>query len=130
MTAKDPKPKLNPVIYQEAADWIVELREGEVDSPMRERLHAWFLTSPEHIRAYLELSSIWEEGADPDLDSRYTAEDLIALVRSSSNVIPLSPPVRDAGDGASEHAAAPTAAQSVSHASCASRDSASDSRRT
>ena len=90
MKTKDEKPKLNPVIYEEAADWIVELREGEVDAQMRERLDAWFRTSPEHIRAYLELSSIWEEGADPDLDRAHTTDDLIALRRSPHNVVALS----------------------------------------
>ena len=63
----DPKPNLNITIYNEAAEWLIELREGDVDAGTRERLDSWFRASPEHIRAYLELSSIWEEGADPDM---------------------------------------------------------------
>jgi transmembrane sensor len=106
MTLKDEKLKLNSVIYEEAADWIVELRESEVDDRMRERLDAWFRTSPEHIRAYLELSSIWEDGADPDLDHAHTTERLIALVRSSTNVIPLTPSKADGGENTIEPTAA------------------------
>jgi transmembrane sensor len=84
------KPNLNITIYNEAAEWLIELREGDVDAGTRERLDSWFRASPEHIRAYLELSSIWEEGADPELDRTHSTDDLIARARGSSNVVPLS----------------------------------------
>jgi transmembrane sensor len=82
----------NSQIYEEASEWLVELRTGEVDAGTRERLDAWFRASPEHIRAYLELSSIWEDGGDPDLDRAHSTDALIALARTATNVIPLERP--------------------------------------
>jgi len=79
----------NKQIYEEAAEWLVELRVGDKDAAARQRLDAWFRESPQHIRAFLELSSIWEEGGDPDLDRDNSAEVLIARARASTNVIAL-----------------------------------------
>src|SRR6267378_3587388 len=85
----DPRSDFNQPIYEQAADWLIALREGEVDAAERERLDAWFRASPEHIRAYLELSSIWEEGSDPDLDRNNSTDALIARARAGANVIPM-----------------------------------------
>jgi transmembrane sensor len=85
----DKKSILNSPIYEQAAEWLIELREGEIDEPLRERLDAWFRESPQHIRAYLELSAVWEDGADPDLDRAHNTEELIALARSTNNVFPI-----------------------------------------
>jgi len=73
---------VNQQIYREASEWLVDLRVGDTDAAARERLDAWFRASPEHIRAFLELSSIWEDGADPDLDRAHTTHDLIARARA------------------------------------------------
>jgi transmembrane sensor len=83
------KLNLNLPIYEQAADWLIELREGEIDAAARKRLDTWFRASPEHIRAYLELSAIWEDGADADLDRSHSTNDLIARARGQSNVVPL-----------------------------------------
>lgn len=83
------KPSVNKQIYEEAAEWLVELRVGDVDAEARERLDAWFRESPHHIRAFLELSSIWEDGGDPDLDRAHSTDELIARARSVTNVVSL-----------------------------------------
>jgi transmembrane sensor len=79
----------NQQIFEEASEWLVELRTGEPDAAMRERLDAWFRASPEHIRAYLELSSIWEDCGDSDLDRSHSTDELIVLARAAANVVPL-----------------------------------------
>src|ERR1700739_5029138 len=79
-------------IYEEAAEWLVELRVGVVDARMRSGLDAWFRESPQHIRAFLELSSIWEDGSDPDLDRAHTTDELIERARAATNVVSLGPP--------------------------------------
>lgn len=86
----DSKMNLNLPIYEQAAEWLIELREGEVDVAERERLDAWFRASPEHIRAYLELSAIWEDGADPELDRTQSTEELIERGRRRNNIIALT----------------------------------------
>jgi transmembrane sensor len=73
---------VNQQIYREASEWLVDLRVGDFDPAASERLDAWFRASPEHIRAFLELSSIWEDGADPDLDKANSTDDLIARART------------------------------------------------
>src|ERR1700674_2489127 len=108
------KSNLNLPIYEQAADWLIELREGDVDAGTRERLDAWFRASPEHIRAYLELSSIWEEGADPDLDRTHSTQDLIARARATSNVIPLGASVIESRDNTAESTATTIPAATVS----------------
>ena len=80
---------LNKQVYEEAAEWLVELRVGDVDAATRERLDVWFRESPNHIRAFLELSSIWEDGSDKDLDRAHSTEDLIARARGVANITPL-----------------------------------------
>jgi transmembrane sensor len=81
---------VNRQIYEEASEWLVELRVGELDGAARERLDAWLRASPENIRAFLELSNIWEEGKVPDLDRRHSSEELAALARASTNVVELN----------------------------------------
>jgi transmembrane sensor len=108
--APENKGNFNPLIYEQAADWWIELREDDVDAGTRERLDAWFRASPEHIRAYLELSAIWEDGADPDLDRTHTADELIARARSASNVISLNSPSDTSPGNTNESSALPTRA--------------------
>jgi transmembrane sensor len=81
---------MNKQIYQEASDWLVELRVGEIDAAARESLDAWFRASPAHVRAFLEVSSIWDEAGDPDIDQAHSTEELIARARvATGNVVPI-----------------------------------------
>jgi transmembrane sensor len=80
--------KLNAQIYDEASEWLVEFRTGEVDTPGRKKFTAWLRSSPEHMRAYLELAAIWNEGAHLDPEHRFDADQLSELA-AGDNVIPL-----------------------------------------
>ena len=88
---------MNRQIYEEASEWLVELRVGDVDRAARERLDAWFRASPENMRAFIELSNIWEEGDDPDLDRNHSTDELIARARGMSNVVVFEPMRTDPG---------------------------------
>jgi len=79
----------NKQIYEEAAEWLVELRVGDMDAAAHKQLGAWFRESPHHIRAFLELSACWEETEGADLDHDNSTESLIARARTSANVIAL-----------------------------------------
>jgi transmembrane sensor len=87
---------MNKQIYEEASEWLIELRVGDIDAVARGRLDSWFRESPHHIHAFLELSSIWEDGSDPDLDRDHSTDALIAKARAATNVIPLEKPGREA----------------------------------
>lgn len=82
---------MNRQIYQEAAEWLVELRVGDLGAASRVRFDGWLRTSPEHIRAFLELSSIWEEGGNPEVARAWSTDELIARARAAPvNVVSLS----------------------------------------
>jgi len=80
----------NKQVYEEASEWVVELHLGEMDAVAREQLDAWLRRSPEHIRAFLQISCLCEELEDSKLDLGYSLEALIARARASTKVIALA----------------------------------------
>src|SRR5580698_5216805 len=74
----DPVSNLNLQIYQEASEWFVECRTGDLEIAMRQAFDSWLRKSPEHLRAYLELSAIWNDGPLLDPHGKYDQETLIA----------------------------------------------------
>jgi transmembrane sensor len=85
------KAKLPTQILEQAAEWLVEMDRGDVDRPTRQQFDEWLRRSPEHVRAYLELLPIWEQGAQPRSSSQVNPESLIAEVMGAqSNVVPLN----------------------------------------
>jgi transmembrane sensor len=86
-----PKPKLNRQILDEASSWFVDFRVGDVDAGARERFDQWLRQSPEHIRAYMEISKTYVELPAGTPDGKVDVEGLIARARSESqaNVVPL-----------------------------------------
>jgi transmembrane sensor len=93
--------KLNAQISEEAAEWFVEIRSGDIDAAGREQFDAWVRSSPEHLRAYIEIAAIWNErdtlrarrGADPTLDLTPNAPDnVIDLPGATASDAPQSAP--------------------------------------
>src|SRR5690348_7796674 len=83
--------RFNQQVYEEASDWFVRFRTGVVDEPARREFDQCLRSSPEFMRAYLELTAIWNEGERLDADKRWDSEALIAQARAAADeVIPLS----------------------------------------
>ena len=61
MKTKTPTPELNRQILDEASEWFVDFRVGDVDTVARERFDEWLRRSPEHIRAYWEIAKTYVE---------------------------------------------------------------------
>jgi transmembrane sensor len=85
---------MNKQIVQEAAEWFVEINADTPDPDLHVRFDRWLRASPEHVRAYLELVPIWEDGAHLTLpasseNSDAAIEQLVARTRDASNVSPL-----------------------------------------
>lgn len=81
---------MNQQIYQEASEWLVEFRAEEPSHAARKRFERWLSTSPEHVRAYLELTTVWETvAAQPTCEPQET-DLLIQRALSSQNVLPLA----------------------------------------
>jgi len=83
---------MNQQIYEEAAEWLVELR-SRPDATTRQRFDQWLSTSPEHVRAYLECTAIAETAEAGPRATPRELEELIARAGRSSaaNVVPLMP---------------------------------------
>lgn len=79
--------KLNAQIYDEASVWFVDFRAGDVDDGGRRQFNAWLRRSPDHVRAYLEVAAIWNEGPALDPRRKFADEDLIALSLTEDNVV-------------------------------------------
>jgi ferric-dicitrate binding protein FerR (iron transport regulator) len=69
---------INTQILEEASVWFVEFNEGDVDSAACRKFSRWLRTSPEHARAYLRVSALWDEAPLLSRSRRYSADELIA----------------------------------------------------
>lgn len=85
--------RLNQQVYEEASDWFVRFRTGTLDEPARRQFDECLRSSPEFLRAYLEMTAIWNEGERLDAARRWDSEQLIEAARASTEdeVIVLSP---------------------------------------
>lgn len=81
------QPPMNAQIYAEASDWLVEFRLGDMGLEERRAFNTWLRVSPEHVRAYLELAAIWNDGAALDPARKYDEEVLLRDARSDANVV-------------------------------------------
>jgi transmembrane sensor len=81
--------KPNAQILEEASTWFVELSEGEVSASAREEFTTWLRASPEHVRAFLQISAVWEDAPLLGKRGSLDIEALLAAARSESNVVSL-----------------------------------------
>lgn len=83
--------RLNQQVYEEASEWFVRFRTDTVDEPARREFDQCLRRSPEFLRAYLEMTAIWNEAGALDVRRRWDADSLIAAARASADeVIDLS----------------------------------------
>lgn len=80
---------VNAQIYEEAGDWLVKNREGDLDAQEKTRFDAWLRESPQHVRAYLEISAVWEDVASLAPSQNAAPEELITRARAEENIVPL-----------------------------------------
>jgi transmembrane sensor len=86
---KTSRPRLNRQILEEASDWFVDFRVGDVDAAARERFDEWLRRSPEHIRAYWEIARTYVDLPSPSDMGKVDVGALIAYAHSRGNVVPL-----------------------------------------
>jgi transmembrane sensor len=84
--------RLNTQIYEEACQWFIECRAGELADAARSEFDRWLRKSPEHLSAYLEIAAIWNEGPSLDPAGKYDADRLVAeATQNQGNVVSLPP---------------------------------------
>lgn len=82
---------LNHQISEEAAQWLVEFRTGDVSASVRKEFDAWVRASPEHLRAFIEMAVLWRESGALDPQRRFDVEELIERDRRDGKVVDLTP---------------------------------------
>jgi transmembrane sensor len=84
--------RFNTQIHEEACEWFIECRAGDLDDAARAEFDRWLRKSPEHQRAYLEIAAIWNEGPTLDPAGRWTLETLVAqAAEDPGNIVALAP---------------------------------------
>ena len=59
MQRKRHSTSVNEQIRDEATEWFIRFCEDEVDGSACEEFDAWLRVSPQHVRAYLDISAFW-----------------------------------------------------------------------
>jgi transmembrane sensor len=90
MKPKAPPSKVNRLILEEASEWFVDFRVGDVNEHARGRFDEWLRRSPEHIRAYMEIAKTYVELPTVKLTGKVDVDSLIAYAHSGENVVPMS----------------------------------------
>jgi transmembrane sensor len=80
----------NHQISEEAADWLVEFRTGDIDAGGREDFDAWVRASPEHLRAFVEMAALWVESGSVDAQRRLDVDSIITRARAEGSVVGLN----------------------------------------
>jgi transmembrane sensor len=105
--------KFNTQIYEEACEWFIDCRAGDLDEAARYDFDCWLRKSPEHLNAYLELAAIWNEGPSLDPAGKFDRDTLIAQAAlDRDNVVAL--PSRTIISDTSMYDVAPRAVHAVS----------------
>jgi transmembrane sensor len=79
--------RLNQQVYEEASDWFVRFRTGTVDEPARREFDQYLRSSSEFLRAYLEVTAIWNEAEGLDAQRRWDSDALVAAARASDDEV-------------------------------------------
>lgn len=83
---------MNLQIYEEASEWVIKHRNGGLDARDKKSFDAWLRESPQHVRAYLEMSSVWEDVPSLDPTWNPNADELVVRARADHNIVSLSSP--------------------------------------
>jgi transmembrane sensor len=78
----------NKQVAEEAAAWFVDFSVGDVEPEQLATFNEWLRTSPIHVRAYLQVTAVWEDAELLKLDAA-ELEALARQIASEGNVIPL-----------------------------------------
>jgi transmembrane sensor len=105
----DSRVRLNGQISEEAAEWFIEFRTGDIDNAGRRAFDAWLRSSPQHLCAYLEIAAIWNEGGSLDARRELDLDTLIALARWEDNIVSLDVRSPEAAAASRSDRARPTA---------------------
>ncbi|MBL8269500.1 FecR family protein [Steroidobacter sp.] len=97
----------NKQIAEEAAAWFVDFSVGDVEPDQLASFNTWLRTSPVHVRAYLQVTALWEDAELLKLGAT-ELEALAQQIAAEGNVISLRQAVATVTNPAADVASVPT----------------------
>jgi transmembrane sensor len=102
-------PTLNPLILEEATVWFIDLQDAGDNTTARAGFNEWLRRSPEHVRAFLQVTAFWEDArvlerpADLDrlIEQARTLRDNVVPLDTGNVHVTAAPSVRVATPGRS-----------------------------
>lgn len=88
MSTADHSTQRMRLALDEAAEWFVEFRVGDIEAGGRREFNDWLRRSPENIQAYLEIAGMWSD-LPATQQGPVDVDALIARAREQGNVVPL-----------------------------------------
>lgn len=89
MSGNSRKVPYNEQIWDEATEWFVRFCEQEADGSSCQEFDGWLRRSPEHIRAYLDISALWDAAGSMTRNRRIDIDEMVRRARAASNVVVL-----------------------------------------
>ena len=89
MQRKRHRTSVNEQIQDEATEWFIRFCEDEVDGSACEEFDAWLRVSPQHVRAYLDISAFWGAAGSLTRTPKVDVDQLVQRARAAGNVVAL-----------------------------------------
>jgi transmembrane sensor len=89
MQRKRHSTSVNEQIRDEATEWFIRFCEDEVDGSACEEFDAWLRVSPQHVRAYLDISAFWVAAGTMTRTPKVDVDLLVERARAAGNVVVL-----------------------------------------
>jgi transmembrane sensor len=83
----DTQRRLDALISEQAAEWFIEFRLGDIDRRRRREFDGWLRASPEHLRAYLEVAAIWHESGSLETWKLPGPDELMARAGAERKIV-------------------------------------------
>jgi transmembrane sensor len=87
MQRKHHRTSVNEQIQDEATEWFIRFCEDEVDGSACEEFDGWLRVSPQHVRAYLDISAFWVAAGTMTRTPKVDVDQLVERARAASNVV-------------------------------------------
>lgn len=96
---------MNSEILEQATEYFVDFSQGDVDAAVRERFDQWLRRSPEHVRAYLQVTRVWEDTSALGQGRKLSSDELVERALRETNVVALKAVAPAPASGATTTAA-------------------------
>jgi transmembrane sensor len=87
MTSPQSQSSVRDIVRQEAIEWLISFCEGEMNPHQCGEFEVWLKASPEHVRAYLQVSAFWEAAGNLNR-ARQSVDELVRRAAAQHDIIP------------------------------------------